>query len=363
MRAQILILAIMLVSSIVSFPNATADPSIHPPIKIIGNAGLGVGCTPNLANGVRAGCGTSSSPYVIENWLIDGAITPDPWQSTFDLFVSGKQGGLYVEGTTAYLTIRNLTVRGFPLAEVHLRAASNVRIESLMIATTPGSVVGDRGVYINGGSNIQVSSTTFQCNLGWLPIGIQMLDVATSSVSENTFNGCALGFHSTSASVNVSGNTFSGGQRGISVSGANHVLHGNTITGMSVRGIEFTGGVNATISHNLVTNNTGIGIYTGSSGAHVDDNIVSYNSGGGIDIGGGTSTYSYSGNNIFGNSNYGLRTCSSNVLNWTNNWWGDSSGPSGLGSGSGDAVTKCLAGAQTPSFSPWFTSENSSAGP
>jgi len=45
-------------------------------------------------------------------------------------------------------------------------------------------------------------------------------------------------------------------------------------------------------------------------------------------------------NNIFGNTTYGIQnTIPSNIVNAENNWWGDASGPGGVGPGSGDAVS------------------------
>ncbi|MBI4393214.1 MAG: right-handed parallel beta-helix repeat-containing protein [Euryarchaeota archaeon] len=344
---------------------AAAAPISRPAILIIGNAGLGVSCVPNAANGVVGGCGTAANPYVIEGWSIDGALSPEC--STFE----DVCGGITIIQTTAYVVIRNNVVSHHKLAEIYVEDSANVRIESNTIGPAGSYLVGVQsgdGIFVHDSAGVSVSGNTVECAAGSVgSIGILISGTSSGSmVGSNSVSGCYSGVSvAACGGTNVSANSVTtSSHSGIVLACSNVVADGNTVTAAAARGIVFLGSyTNVTISHNLVTNNTGVGIYTGSSGAHVDDNIVSYNSGGGIDIGGGTSTYSYSGNNIFGNSNYGLRTCSSNVLNWTNNWWGDSSGPSGLGSGSGDAVTKCLAGAQAPSFSPWLTSASPTAGP
>jgi len=56
-------------------------------------------------------------------------------------------------------------------------------------------------------------------------------------------------------------------------------------------------------------------------------------------------------NNISGNSRYGAWNQGGQVLNATGNWWGDASGPGGVGPGNGDDIsTKVL-------YSPWLAAE------
>lgn len=55
-------------------------------------------------------------------------------------------------------------------------------------------------------------------------------------------------------------------------------------------------------------------------------------------------------NSIHGNSSYGIYNEDSYTVNAQNNWWGDASGPSGEGSGTGDAVSTNV------DFDPWLES-------
>ena len=69
----------------------------------------------------------------------------------------------------------------------------------------------------------------------------------------------------------------------------------------------------------------------------------------GIDSSAFSGTINITNNNIFGNSSYGIyHPSSSIILNAINNWWGDASGPSGVGSGSGDVVSSNV------DYEPWL---------
>jgi parallel beta-helix repeat protein len=69
----------------------------------------------------------------------------------------------------------------------------------------------------------------------------------------------------------------------------------------------------------------------------------------GIDSSFSSGTENITNNNIFGNSSYGIYdSSSSNTLNAINNWWGDVSGPGGVGTGIGDAVSDGV------DYEPWL---------
>jgi nitrous oxidase accessory protein NosD len=120
---------------------------------------------------------------------------------------------------------------------------------------------------------------------------------------------------------------------------------------------------NAQIRNNtLIGGNLGISIL-GCVGVVIDSNVVRDTVSAGLIIGVGISVISGSAgveannNNIEGNASFGMLVAgASGVVNATNNWWGSGDGPSGVGPGSGDAVTANV------NFSPFLTAPNPAAG-
>jgi parallel beta-helix repeat protein len=120
---------------------------------------------------------------------------------------------------------------------------------------------------------------------------------------------------------------------------------------------------NAQIRNNtLIGGNLGISLL-GSAGVVIDSNIVRDTVNAGSILGIGISVISSStgaeahNNNIEGNASFGMLVDgASGVVNATDNWWGAGDGPSGVGPGSGDAVTTNV------NFSPFLTAPNPAAG-
>jgi parallel beta-helix repeat protein len=120
---------------------------------------------------------------------------------------------------------------------------------------------------------------------------------------------------------------------------------------------------NAQIRNNtLIGGNLGISLL-GSAGVVIDSNIVRDTVNAGSILGIGISVISSStsaearNNNIEGNASFGMLVDgTSGVVNATDNWWGAGDGPSGVGPGSGDAVTTNV------NFSPFLAAPNPAAG-
>ncbi len=150
------------------------------------------------------------------------------------------------------------------------------------------------------------------------------------------------------------------------------IVTGNTYTGKGEGeyidyGIEVQAGAKATIEDNTITDCLGVvDIYTSAAIAVSD----SYEAGGseaiitgnkltdnryGIYVGVGdadTSEVTAHNNNISGNTEYGIKSIATEEVDATNNWWGDASGPSGEGPGTGDAVSTNVL------YEPWLMEED-----
>jgi len=166
-------------------------------------------------------------------------------------------------------------------------------------------------------------------------------------------------------------------------SAENITIRNNYITGTKQGGIFLQGGYRSIIEDNSITSNGYWGIYLDSATEGlVRNNIISGNGadnpgadGGGITLGAGDSSnlnitgntindndkngiyfsQAFSGtviynNNIQGNTQYGIRNPSTVGVDATLNWWGDVSGPGGVGGGAGDHVSSHV------TYSPWLDS-------
>jgi len=185
--------------------------------------------------------------------------------------------------------------------------------------------------------------------------------------------GIALTWSTSGQSWTISGNEFRNIERvGILVDGAGNsaAISGNTITGNGDGdwvgyGVEVGDGAYAEIAGNTISGYRGVASSDGSvsSGilvtsyfgpnpeAAITGNDFHSNTSG-IHVGylaGDTSKVVANFNNVFSNTSYGVRARAdlATSVDATHNWWGDAGGPSGDGSGTGDAVSNA-------DFEPWL---------
>jgi parallel beta-helix repeat protein len=175
------------------------------PIIIDGNAGF------TAANGVAAGSGTASDPYMIENWSISAE----------------NAKGIEIRNTTAYFVIENCHVRdGGDLHDgIYLENVRNGRIDGVK------SEKNFVGINVRYSSNITIKNSVALNNL----FGISVSDssgnvIANCIASKNFWQGIFLG--------NSSNNVV-----------ANSKIEGNLI------GVNSTNSENNRIYHNNFVNN------------------------------------------------------------------------------------------------------------
>jgi len=168
-----------------------------------------------------------------------------------------------------------------------------------------------------------------------------------------------------SHNATVQGNTLTNaGDHGIWVgtswmgqghSSNNATITDNTVNGAREGGISFVSSDGATIAGNTITNVAGDGwskgalsLKDGPSNVEAYNNTIYNNDGSwdgyngtghGVGIDGSPSNINLYCNSIYGNAGYGCYNYSAVLVMAENNWWGDTSGPGGVGPGTGDAVS------------------------
>ena len=163
------------------------------------------------------------------------------------------------------------------------------------------------------------------------------------------------------AGNNICGNTVAGYGAGICANYTSAVIKNNTITSNTAYdvGMGYGGGGisiflgDVCIASNTVAGNTGGGILCCGASPIIDSCNISGNSGTGISCSphrqGTQSDPIINYNNINNNTGYGVQNTDSTIMiNAENNWWGDQSGPSGFGPGTGDSVSQFV------DFDPWL---------
>ena len=114
-------------------PWALADRVEHPPIVITSDSEF------TYENGVVAGSGLPSDPYVIAGWKIDQV---------------GEPFGILIQGTTVPFVIRDVEICGAKVAGIKILNARNGRIEDCLVE---GSGL---GIDIFMSENVRVANTT-----------------------------------------------------------------------------------------------------------------------------------------------------------------------------------------------------------
>jgi parallel beta-helix repeat protein len=234
-----------------SFLSSNLQP--HSPIVIRGNLGF----TP--ANGVTAGSGISTDPYVIRGWDINASLVNE----------------ITVANTAAYFTIDSVRVqdgiRGIFLTNVTHGLIQNSDIEwnqiGVLLESSPNNTI----------SNNFVSHDT-QAIVANNSKGITILD-NTVSFLNNVDKAILL--NSAPDSV-VTGNvvTMNGGWGICVINSPNVQVSRNTASSNLQTGIYMEQSPGATVSNNNITRNaSGMAIF-GCANATVSSNQVSWNSGG-----------------------------------------------------------------------------------
>ena len=231
----------------------------------------------------------------------------------------------------------------------------------------------DFAVFSRGANNVEIEGNTI-CDMlqgitNWHGNGWQINDNEITDLW--TLNGGGVGIlvgandGSTVAGNVISGNKISGtlsvySGDGGGYDGSGIVLYadfrwspGGIVTDSLVKGneISMTSDTPATVNFNgieLVDTRDSDANPSAVLNNQVICNSVHNNSRIGIYVSAGTSGNGVNFNSIFANMEHGVRYDGTGTLDAENNWWGDDSGPSGNGPGTGDAVSANV------DYDPWI---------
>jgi parallel beta-helix repeat protein len=245
--------------------------------------------------------------------------------------------------------------------------------------TITGNIITNNAAFTGGGG--------IYCIGSWSPVITNNTITYNTATNSNSGGGGIWCYNSVDAYISgntISENTAAGYGGGIECSYCSAIIVNNTITSNHATGGTGLGAgiycshCSPTITRNTITGNTanyaaGIGLYfssptvhrnlitgnTGSLGAGIlchtdcsptiDSCIIANNAGDGIYcMTASNPVISYS--NIHDNSGFGMRNVDPGMLIKAEyNWWGDPSGPGGVGPGTGDEVSSYV------DYDPWLT--------
>ena len=293
---------------------------------------------------------------------------PGTWQAPFATIAKGilevSSGGTVNVGSGTYEQLAEIAITD----DLTLVGADR----DTTIVTPDAGFTGSYLFRINDGTAVLTNLTLD--GLGDLYGGVRFTAPGTGVVDGNLFKDIqqgqylGIGLVVYADGVTVSNNDFSDmGRIGVWVGGQNALVTGNTYVGKGAvdgldYGVEVGVGGSATISGNTITDCTAVASSDGSTSgaimvttyyglgtaAAVELNVLQNNSAAilvGYDAT-DLSTVVAHYNSISGNA-WGIDTTAP-LVDATLNWWGDASGPSGEGAGSGDAVSANVI------YSPWL---------
>lgn len=253
------------------------------------------------------------------------------------------------------------------------------------------------GIVIMGGAVGTVNRNTISNHVyapeTWWSVGIMFLD-SNGSAENNSITNCQIGVIFQDGNGSAQGNTVTGGKIGIHVqytkegswtaSFVNNTVGGSDTWGIGAATYHADASLTVTINDNQLTGGLGDGIYIGDipeyspagsitavvsnnnisnwqhgihlvssiTGATITGNTIQNNlaadSGIHIEAEVTVTDVHVNFNNIVGNIYYGVFNGGTGVLDARYNWWGNASGPSRAGPGTGDAVSDNV------DFKPWL---------
>jgi len=265
-----------------------------------------------------------------------------------DNLLQGGEIGIILWGSSEN-TIENNTINECRINGINLQDSSNTNIiRNNLIERNDFA-----GIGLNSASNNNIveGNTIQETSKGLTMYGVGENLVKGNIIKANEYGGIIL-VASPLPGSGHNGNTIQGnilegnGFNIILISSEGNHMEENWIMGGKI-GIELVNsGTNSVITRNEIKENE-LGIEVKKFRDLTRQTVQELHLEG-LGHVGSNEGYSIVQNNIAGNS-FGVRNGAEFILNATQNWWGDPSGPSGEGPGKGDIVSSLV------NFSPWLT--------
>ncbi len=269
--------------------------------------------------------------------------------------------GIHVQADN--VTLRNLTVQGFTGDLVSSGGYG------VLFRDYDHDEPGEGYIYYTGGT---VENVTSQDNCyPMYALVHHNLTVRNCQIQNNAGDGMFIARECDGATI-TDNTVLNSGDHGIWVGKCwtglgpsdNATITGNAIDGARESGITFCASDGATITGNTITNVAGelyglggLSLKDGSSNVTANYNLIYGNdgtwgghsgTGHGIGIDGTPSNIDLRWNSVYANAGDGCHNYSTVDVGATHCWWGDATGPGGVGPGSGDEITAHVL------FDPWI---------
>ncbi len=286
-------------------------------------------------------------------------------------YVDGRGGGIYCYATSPRIVGNVFTANGAyggygGGGAIACHNYSSAVIDSNTIVNNFGTWGG--AILIYGNCNATVSNNLIDSNAAdSVGGGIQSWVYCNSTVEGNTITnnsarwGGGFSFNSGSSLSKAQNNVISGNTAltmgggiycyyNVTVALIDNIVTDNTCNLILYgAGIRISPGTSGVIIHCIISDNNGTGLSVRQSSPDIDSCAIEYNASNGVYIQDGANpTINWC--NIVGNQGYGVNSINSGVsVDAENNWWGDMSGPGGVGPGTGNPVSTYV------DFDPWLT--------
>ena len=144
--------------------------------------------------------------------------------------------------------------------------------------------------------------------------------------------------------VTLRDNAYSGGttETAMSINGSHVTMSDSLITNNGNGTTDYTISMSTgafTATHSAITGNAGLGLYATNGQTSLTCSSISSNGNDGVRLTGSSTLFTSMSSAITDNGGLGLNNSGTHAANALYNWWGDASGPGGVGPGTGDEVS------------------------